>query len=420
MSGRQRLRIRSAGRDLSPPPGSPAARHFTVVKTWFQDDYGLFARFDSLLCQALVGHPRVDRVIHLAPPIPPHELRRRGADGFWEANLDRLSARASGNGFEEDGVWLYSAPVGETLHGAAAARSAEVVRAVAAPDSWLVVVEMLTPHPFCGAVADALPDAIRVAVLEDDHRVGREDRDQVTVDFAATFASAAFGMASSPALLEEFSRSGASLALIPRVTEPEVYANAAPSAELADLSRPIAVYAGWLRDRIDYDLLRYVVDASPDVTFVLVGGGHDIAARELGQRANVVLMGPRSGSSLPSLLAGADVALVPHTVDATTEGMTPDKVIHYLASGLPVVSTAVAGVRTMPAGLVSVAKDAAEFSAKLRASVEENDVDRASGRARRRAAVASLDLRALGEWFVASLDAAALGEPLPTTPEVNP
>ena len=419
MPGRSRLRIRSAARDESPAAGSTGARHFTVVKTWFQDDYGLFARFDLLLCRALVEHPRVDRVVHLAPPIPPHELRRRGADGFWEANLDRLSARATGDGYEEGGVWLYSAPVGETLSGAAAARCAEVVRTVAAPDSWLVVVEMMTFHPFCGDVTAALPDAIRVAVLEDDHRVGRPDRDEITAAFEAKFAAAAFGLASSPVLLDEFSGSGSPLALIPRVTMPHEFANASPSAELADLPRPIAIYTGWLRDRIDYDLLRHTIDANPEITFVLVGGGHEVAARELGSRANVVLIGPRSGDALPSLLAAADVALVPHLVDATTEGMTPDKVIHYLASGLPVVSTPVAGVRSMPAGLVSVASAPEEFSAAVAASVPLSDADRDAGRSMRRAAVAGLDLRALSDWFVQSLDAAADGTPLPPTPVVS-
>ena len=395
-------------------------RRYTVVKTWFQDDYGLFARFDSLLCRALAAHPRVDKVIHLAPPLPAHELRRRGSDGYWEANLDRLIARATGDGFDDAGVWLYTAPVGETLSGAAAARSAEVVRAQAVDGSWLVVVEMLTAHPFPAAVVDRLPDAIRVAVLEDDHRIGREDAEEVTSRFRDTLSKAAFGMLSSPALLEEFATCSQRLSLIPRVTEPALYASAAPSAELADVARPIAMYTGWLRDRIDYGLLREVVDALPEVTFVFAGGGHEVAQRELAGRANVLAIGPRPGAGVPSLLAAADVLLVPHVIDATTEGMTPDKVIHYLASGAPIISTPVAGVRTMPAGLVDVHADADGFVAAIRTHLELPEELRLAGRALRRGAVSGLTLEALADWFVASLDASLDSTPAPPTPTFTP
>lgn len=406
--GRLRRASRSAG-------GEPL-RRYTVVKTWFQDDYGLFARFDSLLCRALARHPQVDKVIHLAPPLPPHELRRRGSDGYWEANLDRLTARATGDGFEDEGVWLFTAPVGETLAGAAAARSAEVVRAQAVEGSWLVVVEMLTAQEFPAAVVDRLPDAIRVAILEDDHRVGRADASELSARFRATMDRAAFGLVSSPVLMEEFQSSANRLSLIPRVTEPEVYAGARPSAELLDLPRPLALYAGWLRDRIDYPLLREVVDACPDITFVLAGGGQEIAESELKGRANVLAIGPRPGAAVPHLLAAADVLLVPHLVDHMTEGMTPDKVIHYLASGVPIVSTPVAGVRSMPAGLVDVRSDAPGFVAGVRAALEVESTSRAEGRQRRLSAVSGLTLDALADWFVASLDASIDGGAPPGAP----
>lgn len=401
------------------PSDAAPLRRYTVVKTWFQDDYGLFARFDSLLCRALARHPQVDKVIHLAPPLPPHELRRRGSDGYWEANLDRLTARATGDGFDDDGVWLFTAPVGETLAGAAAARSAEVVRAQAVEGSWLVVVEMLTAQEFPAAVVDRLPDAIRVAVLEDDHRVGREDAAELSARFKDTMSRSAFGLVSSPVLMEEFAGTSERLSLIPRVTEPDVYASAAPSAELLDLPRPLAVYAGWLRDRIDYELLRGVIDACPDVTFVFAGGGHEIAERELSGRSNVLAIGPRPGAAVPHLLAAADVLLVPHVIDHMTEGMTPDKVIHYLASGVPIVSTPVAGVRSMPEGLVDVRTDAAGFVAAIRSALAQDGEAKAAARARRLASVSGLTLDALADWFVASLDASIDATAPPLAPVVT-
>ena len=64
---------------------------------------------------------------------------------------------------------------------------------------------------------------------------------------------------------------------------------------------------------------------------------------------------------LPEVLAQWDVCLMPFALNEATEFINPTKTLEYLASGRPVVSTAVPDVVTGFAGLVPIARSADEF-----------------------------------------------------------
>ena len=59
-------------------------------------------------------------------------------------------------------------------------------------------------------------------------------------------------------------------------------------------------------------------------------------------------------TTVPAYLKNADVLVVPHVVTGFTDSLDPIKVYEYLAAGLPVVSTPVAGFREIGLAHVSV------------------------------------------------------------------
>ena len=117
--------------------------------------------------------------------------------------------------------------------------------------------------------------------------------------------------------------------------------------ELRALPRPIIGYIGKIADKMDYELIATLAKARPEWSFVFVGNvwsNHQKQVAALEAFSNVHFLGRRAHCELPAYLRGFDVCVLPHVCNALTRSMDPTKLYDYLASGKPIVSTAVAGV----------------------------------------------------------------------------
>ena len=86
-----------------------------------------------------------------------------------------------------------------------------------------------------------------------------------------------------------------------------------------------------------------------DVILVLIGGGEQEAelrslVMKFGLEERVIFTGMVPFESLPDLIASADVAINPMHVDLVSNIALPNKVLQYMASGVPVVSTDLKGL----------------------------------------------------------------------------
>jgi glycosyltransferase involved in cell wall biosynthesis len=82
---------------------------------------------------------------------------------------------------------------------------------------------------------------------------------------------------------------------------------------------------------------------------VLVGGGEQDAelrnlSRHLGLSDKVIFTGMVQFSDLPDLLSAAEVAINPMEKTLVSDSALPNKVLQYMASGVPVVSTSLSGL----------------------------------------------------------------------------
>ena len=126
---------------------------------------------------------------------------------------------------------------------------------------------------------------------------------------------------------------------------------------------PFAVYVGVLQERVDVDLL-CAVAAGAGVPVVVAGPAPPTVAAALEQSGATVL-GPIPHRQVPGLLRHAAVGLVPHHVNEFTTSMDPMKALEYLASGLPVVTTALPGMADL-SPRVTVTSDTEAFVAAVR------------------------------------------------------
>ncbi len=141
--------------------------------------------------------------------------------------------------------------------------------------------------------------------------------------------------------------------------------------DLKDKTPPIIGYAGVIQNRIDIKLIKDIAELNPEKSFVFVGMiWPEINKGEFARNKNVYFLGQKPYGDLPRYLTHFHVGIIPHKVDPFTKSMNPLKLYEYLACGLPVVSTPVAGMDMFP-DLIRIASDSEYFSQQINEALGE-------------------------------------------------
>lgn len=146
------------------------------------------------------------------------------------------------------------------------------------------------------------------------------------------------------------------------------------------IGKPVVGYIGSFSAlRLDYPLLRFVVNKHPDKAFVFLGSGN-FEDQELAALPNVHLIGPRPLVSLPNYLRGMDATLIPFLCNTLTSSIYPLKINEYLAAGKPVISTNFSADVREFAPVVHLADSAESFSAGLSKALEADSAGQRQAR----------------------------------------
>lgn len=241
----------------------------------------------------------------------------------------------------------------------------------------------LNVHPQMTAVQPAFADAaIKALDMYDDFEQivsadaqGRAESEQIrnAVDEAAAHSN--FVVAVNATLAERFSKRGLKSVVLRNAVEFHTYEAARQSAAppaLRELKRPIIGYMGHANVRIDYALIKYLSDHRPDWSFVFLGSiiGKDTVPPNVLEAKNVHFVPAVPHDELPQYLTHFNVGIVPFLVTAHTRGNDPLKVYHYLAAGLPVVSTPVGGTELF-GDLMHIGKSHADFLDQIEATLTD-------------------------------------------------
>lgn len=110
--------------------------------------------------------------------------------------------------------------------------------------------------------------------------------------------------------------------------------------ELSGIPGPIIGYFGAVEQRIDFALLRQVIEQHPDKHFVLAGPvTRDAVPDWFLSVPNVRFTGSIPYEEMPAMIKGFDVALIPFRKDEFSRTIFPLKLFEYLGAGKPVVAT---------------------------------------------------------------------------------
>jgi Glycosyl transferases group 1 len=162
-------------------------------------------------------------------------------------------------------------------------------------------------------------------------------------------------------------------------------------ADWCNVGRRLAVFAGNINGRLDFELMLELARYSPETGFVYAGPVDMEAASAVQRRAwlrllrfaNVRALGPLPPADLPALYWSCDIGIIPYRIDTRmlVENGFPLKALEMASAELPVVSTLMKPLLEVAAA-VNVAKTSEEFFVKF----GEN-----SRRTRSREAVAAAD-----------------------------
>jgi glycosyltransferase involved in cell wall biosynthesis len=148
--------------------------------------------------------------------------------------------------------------------------------------------------------------------------------------------------------------------------------------DLARIPGPRIGYYGLIRDWFDFPMLRQIFERHPEWSLVLVGPS-DTDTSSIASLASVHLLGPKPYKDLPKYLRGFDIGIIPYRKSEITLNANPLKLLEYMSSGVPVVSTDLPAILEYKDNL-HVAGDAAQFERAIVEALSEKDPNRAKAR----------------------------------------
>ncbi|GLR73536.1 glycosyltransferase [Aliivibrio sifiae] len=108
--------------------------------------------------------------------------------------------------------------------------------------------------------------------------------------------------------------------------------------DLPNDGRPIAGFYGSLSKWLDYELLNHVIEVNPDWHFIFIGQ-NELPYNPLVKRENVHILGPKPHYQLPRYSQHWQVSLLPFVKNEQIRSCNPLKLLEYLATGTPIIST---------------------------------------------------------------------------------
>ncbi len=208
---------------------------------------------------------------------------------------------------------------------------------------------------------------------EFEHVYDRARRSGVEQAEEALLRAADLVIVTSDSLWKEKRRHNPNTHWVSNAVDYEAFAGAAlaptPPDDAAALRQPIIGYVGAINEKLDYDLLREVALAYPDGSLMMVGPVDlrlDFSGLDKLRLPNVHFLGAKPVADVARYVACCQACLMPYKLNEWTAHINPLKLYEYLATGRPVISTAIPAVAGFQgegdAGrLVRVAADGAAF-----------------------------------------------------------
>ncbi|WP_347923209.1 hypothetical protein [Pontimicrobium sp. SW4] len=138
--------------------------------------------------------------------------------------------------------------------------------------------------------------------------------------------------------------------------------------DLKEIKRPIIGFGGKLSYLLDYELINFIVEDNPFLSFVFVGQVLDKTVfNKINKRKNVFFLGDKHYAIYPNYVQNFDICIIPYNINEGQHGGDSIKAYEYLLTGKKVVGTKGNGLLALKEHLYLV-NDKFEFSSELKST----------------------------------------------------
>jgi glycosyltransferase involved in cell wall biosynthesis len=137
-------------------------------------------------------------------------------------------------------------------------------------------------------------------------------------------------------------------------------------SDIASVRKPIIGYVGTLDAyKVDFELIKYIATERSDWSIVLIGpvaeGDPATKVDSFKKFSNIHFLGERPYGELPGYIKAFGVCIIPYSVNEYTRYSFPLKVHEFLATGKPVVTTALPSVMEL-SDVLKIASNYEQFA----------------------------------------------------------
>lgn len=145
-------------------------------------------------------------------------------------------------------------------------------------------------------------------------------------------------------------------------------------SDMKDIPKPIIGFGGKLSYLIDVELINYIVDDNPNLSFVFVGQVLDKEKfSELKKTSNLYFLGDKKYDVYPCYVNQFDVGIIPYEIKEKQHGGDSIKAYEYLQAGKKVIGTKGNGLMDL-SHYLHLVEDKYQFSLLLKTDLKPKKV----------------------------------------------
>lgn len=347
-----------------------------VLLCWFHDDWGMYGRAYERVAEHLSMLPEVNKVVCMFPPASAHKYGIKGPLRIREVsqNLTLLTE----TDFKRFRLDRHFTRLRSWLNRIYRDRALKAYLRKLGFQADNTILWLFPPHPYIERLLDIIPRRGVVTHVIDDftkfdpsHELYR----YANAQYQKLGQWSDMIITTSKANQEHFAKTGRPCHMFWPAVDDTFIGVPGVLPHLAHGAPPHLGYVGWIMERTDLQLMEYIAIQRPQWKLTLVGPQHPdgiLNRTGLLSLPNVEYRGPMPQKDVPTFLRSLDVCLMPHRDTEYSRSMGPLKLYQYLASGKPVVSTAVAGLDQVREH-VRVASDYDEFVRHIEEALETDN-----------------------------------------------
>lgn len=220
---------------------------------------------------------------------------------------------------------------------------------------------LFPPHPYLEKLIQTIPHIISIThVVDDFSKLGKDFwlYDYAVSQYPRLGQLSNIIIVGSKQNYEKFSQQSNNCFLFENAVD-SFFINNEPT-KIKKNKPPTIGYVGWITERTDLMLIEYLAKKRPDWIIIVAGPQHTEIPKKLLSFENLFFPGPVPYKNVPKLIRSFDVCVIPNKDNDYSRSMSPLKLYQYLASGLPIVSTNVAGISAYKA-YIEIANNYEEF-----------------------------------------------------------